>query len=121
MAKHNVTGAQGEEAAQQFLKRKRYRVLERNIRTRLAEIDLVCRSPRRDTLVFVEVRARPETNAGSREESIGRAKRTRLVRAAEAYVALKNYTGMYRIDAVCIVFSPSGEILRINHYENITE
>ncbi|MCX5970690.1 MAG: YraN family protein, partial [Coprothermobacterota bacterium] len=39
-----LSGAPGEEAALRFLLRKGYRLVERNVRSRWGEIDLVCRS-----------------------------------------------------------------------------
>ena len=126
MARHNVIGERGEETARKFLEHKGYRILSRNFRTRYAELDLVCESPGRDSLIFVEVRTRTGEWFGTPEDTIDVRKRRRLVRAAEAYVAFRHYTGPYRIDAVCVVFERGpggvndGALLRIDHYENIT-
>lgn len=45
---------EAEEAAARFLKRKGYRIIERNYRTRFGEIDIVARYD--GYLVFVEVK-----------------------------------------------------------------
>jgi len=52
------TGAQGEGVAAKYLKEQRYRVLGRNIRNRLGEIDILAQAPDGRTIVLVEVKAR---------------------------------------------------------------
>ena len=83
------TGARGEDAALAHLTRAGLALLVRNYSCRYGELDLVMRE--RDTFVFVEVRYR--SGAGRRggygcgAESIGAAKRSRLVRAAGMFLA----------------------------------
>ena len=50
------TGQQGEELACQFLENHQYRILERNFRCTLGEIDIVARNG--EYLVFCEVKTR---------------------------------------------------------------
>jgi putative endonuclease len=61
------------------------RLIERNWHCRLGEIDLIMRDG--EALVFVEVRYRDAADSGSALDSIGAAKRTKLVRAAQLYLA----------------------------------
>ena len=56
MAQHNDFGAQGEDIAIDYLRRKGYVILDRNWRSGHREIDIVARKD--DTVVFVEVKAR---------------------------------------------------------------
>ena len=49
-------GEFGEERAVRFLRRKGYRIVERNYRCRQGEIDIIAR--KRDILAFVEVKLR---------------------------------------------------------------
>lgn len=60
-------------------------VIERNVRYRGGEIDLVCREG--GTLVFVEVRQRGDSRFGGAAESITPAKIRRIVLAARLYLA----------------------------------
>ena len=60
-------------------------VIDRNVRFRGGEIDLVCRD--RGTLVFVEVRQRGASRFGGAAESITAAKIRRIVLAARLYLA----------------------------------
>lgn len=111
-------GQLGETIAERYLQHKGYRIVEKNCRTKYAEIDLIARN--RGVLIFVEVRTRKDEQFGSPEESINRDKMRKLIRSASAYVARKRYNKEYRIDAVCIVLNGQGGASRINHYENIT-
>ena len=56
MGDDKAYGRSGEEAAVRYLRRKGYRILTRNFRNRLGEIDIVARH--KGVLVFVEVKAR---------------------------------------------------------------
>jgi putative endonuclease len=78
-------GSRGETIARRFLQRRGFRVIDRNWRTRSGEIDLVCRD--RDTLVFVEVKARSGIDFGQPYEAVGTQKQARLRRLAEEYIA----------------------------------
>lgn len=114
-------GAEGEELAAKFLEEKGYKVLERNYRTKFGEIDLICL--KNNTLVFVEVKLKHGEEFGSPEEMIGVDKLGRIQRMAEYYLidnpkTSKKYES-YSIDAICIVLTSSGDVERINHYENI--
>jgi putative endonuclease len=51
------TGRSGERAGVQHLKRSGYRILGRNLRSRLGEIDILALTPEGRTLVVVEVKA----------------------------------------------------------------
>jgi putative endonuclease len=59
-------------------------VLARGYRCRLGEIDLICREER--TLVIVEVRARGSGAVARAAESIGPAKRGRIIRATRHFL-----------------------------------
>ncbi len=79
------TARLGEWLAAAYLRLKGYRIEARNWRCALGEIDLIAR--RGDVLVFVEVKTRTSRAAGAPEEAVTAAKRGRLVRLAQAYLA----------------------------------
>ena len=93
-------GASGESRAAAFLKKRGYRIVERNWRSTLGEIDLIAAD--RDTLVFVEVRTRAGAGQATPEDSVTDTKQHRLARLAEAYVAQTHFRGDWRIDVVAI-------------------
>ena len=53
MTRQSETGKLGEEIAERFLKKKRYKIVERNYREKWGEIDIIAISPKK-VLVFVE-------------------------------------------------------------------
>jgi len=69
-------GARAEAAAARYLKRRGYRILERNLRTRIGEIDIVATDD--NWLVVVEVRSRREDSPVSPRETLTRQKRRKL-------------------------------------------
>lgn len=81
----NATGMRAEELCAELLRKAGLRILARNWRCRLGEIDLVAEEGA--TLVFAEVRLRRDAAFGDAGESITAAKRARLLAAARLYLA----------------------------------
>jgi putative endonuclease len=77
-------GQQFEQLALRYLQGQGLLLLARNYCCRVGELDLVLRE--RDTLVFVEVRYRRQSEFGSALESIGRGKQLRVIRAAQHFL-----------------------------------
>lgn len=94
-------GRFGEKLGGLYLRLKGYRIVARQYRTRVGEIDIIAR--RGGVLVFVEVKAR-ETVAAA-ETAITTRQRTRIERAASAF--LQDHAGLshldIRFDALLIV------------------
>ncbi len=80
-----AAGREAEDAVCAYLGKRGMRVVARNFRTRRGEIDIIARDG--DVLAFVEVRFREEDGHGLPEESVGPAKRRKIVAAARAYLA----------------------------------
>lgn len=78
-------GTAKERLACAYLEARGLRLLARNYRCRLGEIDLVMGTGA--LLVFVEVRFRRSPRFGSPAETIGPRKRLRLMRAAHHYLS----------------------------------
>ncbi len=79
----------GEDAAVKFLKKKGYRILERNFRAGRNEIDIIARYGR--DIVFVEVKTRTPSIGGDLPygdplESVDQRKQKRTMDAASAYL-----------------------------------
>lgn len=108
-------GEIGEAAAADYLERRDYRILERRARTRCGEIDLVAELGA--LLVFVEVKTRSGLAFGRPAEAVGRAKRRRLCRAAEAWLAWRRMAHRRCRFDVVEVFRERGRN-RIRHLED---
>lgn len=78
-------GRRAEEAAADYLRRRRHVIIARNVRSRSGELDLVTACE--DTVVFVEVRSRSSHRFGCGIESIDRRKRRKIIQAAAQYLA----------------------------------
>ena len=84
MRQHSV-GVNGEETAVRFLtERKGMRCLARRYRAQDGEIDLIMLDG--ETVVFVEVKARPGSRAGAGLSAVGRDKQRRVAHAALNYL-----------------------------------
>ncbi|MBI2264061.1 MAG: YraN family protein [Armatimonadetes bacterium] len=94
-------GASGEDLAAEYLQGKGFRILSRNYRTPLGELDLVARH--KDVLVFVEVKTRRSVRFGAGFEAVGPDKQRRLSRMAVSYMVREKVTGVRcRFDVVSI-------------------
>jgi len=102
----------GERLAAEHLLRSGLVILDRNWRSGHLEIDLVAREDQ--VVAFVEVKTRgPGPQAPL--EAVGRRKRTRVRRAAEAWIRAHPGVGReFRFDAVAVRIDPTGEP-RIEH------
>ena len=94
-------GALGEEAAALALRKKGYRIIERNYRSKMGEIDIIAKDG--DYTCFVEVRLRKNNSFGSPADSINEGKRRRIIRTAQLYAIEKGiFDTPMRFDVVLI-------------------
>jgi putative endonuclease len=97
----------GERAAWEVYRGRGYRLIARNWRTSLGEMDLVV--ARDGTLVFVEVKARTSTALGGPFDAVIGAKQRRLRRLAEAFVATERPDeARFRFDVVSVTVTGRG-------------
>ncbi len=109
-------GRKGEREAEKYLKKKGYRILDRNFRIKGGELDLVAEKD--GEIVFVEVRTRERDDFMDPIFSITPKKRRSLRRAAEVYLLSRGLDlAPCRFDVITLV--REGNSLKINHYENI--
>ncbi len=107
-------GRRGEEEAARDLARRGLAILDRNVRSRLGEIDLVARDGR--TLVFVEVKSRREGAGDPPEAAVTPEKRRRLARLALGYLKMKRLgDSPCRFDVVAVTLDDGDRVSRIRH------
>ena len=115
--KRRRLGQLGERLAADHLTHLGYEIVARNYRCLEGEIDLVTRYA--GQWVFVEVRTRRGRRFGSPEESVTPRKRAHLIASAQHYLQEHEASSSdWRIDAVAIVFSPAGQLERVDVIEN---
>jgi len=95
-------GQSGEDAAAAFLKKRGYKIVERNWRPGTAmrgEVD--CIAWHGKVLCFVEVKARSSDAKGAPQEAVTRSKQRQLSRLANAYVSMNRIVNIpCRFDVV---------------------
>lgn len=109
------TGALGEGVAAMHLQEKGYAILERNFRNKFGEIDIIAKD--KNTLVFVEVKAKIGMDYGNPEDMINPGKLQKIRNMAMVY--MKGSVVSCRIDVVAIVFDEDENVVRRTHYENV--
>ena len=114
----DALGDRGENLAARYLRNQGYKIIVRNFRSEVGEIDIVARDGR--TIVFVEVKSRAYDDPEP-EDQVNDLKRHQITKAA------KMYLGRYgtpqppaRFDVVAVVW-PQGEPPIIRHIENAFE
>ncbi len=95
MQNNRRTGAAQEARVADWMKRQGYRILTRNFRCRLGEIDLIAEKD--GCIVFVEVKYRSTDRCGVPQEAVDFRKQRRISNAASYYL----YTCHYPPDMPC--------------------
>lgn len=100
MAEHLRSGQYGEHLALNFVHEQGYQILDRNWRYRYWEVDIVAMDG--DTLVFIEVKSRTNTDFGEPLDFVDWKKKRNLIKLAEAYIKIKSFQGEIRFDIVSV-------------------
>ncbi len=109
MQNNRQVGTDHEELAAEWMRKRGYRILEKNFRCRLGEIDLIAK--RNGCIVFVEVKYRRSEGCGTPEEAVDYRKQVRVSNAASYYLYCRHYPvgTPCRFDVAAI----SGEEIRL--------
>ena len=95
------------------------RLVERDVRLPVGQIDLVMLDGR--ALVLVEVKARRGGDYGSPQEAVTRRKLAKLQELARTYVGLNPGVGSHlRIDVVAVDMDRRGDAVRFLHLKAVT-
>jgi putative endonuclease len=105
-------GKKGEEKALRFLKKKGYRIIEKNYVCKLGEMDIIAKE--KDTLVFVEVKTRTTTEFGPPQLAVNSSKQRQLSKVALNYLKEKQLEEVKaRFDVVAILLEEKGEQIEL--------
>ncbi|MCM8800492.1 MAG: YraN family protein [Candidatus Omnitrophica bacterium] len=97
-------GRTGEDLAVDLLRQKGYKILFRNYKTRLGEVDIIAKE--KDTICFVEVKTRHSDRFGLPQEAILPEKKRQIFKVALEFLKKKNLLEKkVRFDVVCILYS----------------
>ena len=113
MINNKTKGDSGERIAENYLKSKGYRIVDRNFRTREGEIDIIAAND--GYLVFVEVKERSSDKYGYAAEAVGLRKQNKISQVASQYIKKYRYFDVnVRFDVIEVYFDEK----RIGHIEN---
>lgn len=113
------SGNAGENAALRFLLQKGYKILQRNFRSKVGEIDIIATEG--GALVFVEVKTRWNRNYGYPEEAVTPYKLRSIIKTAEYFKLLNpNTPGLLRIDVVALEVE-GNQVLEIRLHKNVSQ
>jgi putative endonuclease len=105
-------GKKGEEIAIRFLRKNRYKIIERNYVCKLGEMDII--ASEKDTLVFIEVKTRTSTAFGPPQLAVNSTKQMQLSKVALYFLKEKKLEDVKaRFDVVAIVVGPKGEEIEL--------
>ena len=115
MGKSNILGSWGETLAADYLRKKRFKMVAMNYRSRYGEIDLIVSNKKH--LVFVEVKLRKNSDFAAAREFVTFSKQRRIISTASLWLSIKNCELQPRFDVIEI-YAPDGinsRRLQINH------
>lgn len=106
MYKQKLIGNQAEDEACRYLEKQGLRLLVRNYRSLMGEIDLIMKAD--DQIVFVEVRQRHSDEYGSALESVTQSKMRKIIKTAKHFLQKQGlfYKVSSRFDIVGIKNTP---------------
>ena len=104
-------GKEGESLACRFLRRKGYRIEERNYCSSLGEIDIIARDKR--TMVFVEVKTRRTNEYGYPQDAVTGSKQQRMRKVALIYLKQSGWERDCRFDVISILSDSEGKVAGI--------
>ena len=105
-----LSGKDGEEKACNYLKSKKYKILEKNYRCLYGEIDIIAKY--NNTLVIIEVKYRKSAKFGKGYEAVNYTKQQKIIKTLQYYINEKNVKMPVRFDVISI------DDNEITHIEN---
>lgn len=126
-SKTQKIGEIGEEIAVRFLKKRKFRIIDRNYTRKWGEIDIVAHQ--KDKIHFVEVKtvSDPDLKKVSRktndeyrpEDQMHPWKVKRIMRAVETYIADKDIEEDWQIDLIAVYLDLDGKRAKVDLLENV--
>ena len=115
--KNRDIGTMGEEACAVFLRKKKYKLICGNYRTRFGEIDIIAQKD--DFIIFVEFKTRAQDSIAQPGEFVDPFKQSRLLRTAMIFLNTNKIELQPRFDVMEVVYNKNNnKIIKINHIEN---
>ena len=110
----------GETAACEYLKAKGYKIINRNYKCKIAEIDIIAYD-NNGVLCFCEVKTRKNSNYGYAYEAVNRDKMLQMQKGAMSYIKTHNVKCEMRFDVIEVYgdyVQGAFGVETINHFED---
>ena len=114
IAEPRKTGVLGELYAGRYLRKKGYKLLSANFRTKSGEIDIIAEKD--DTICFVEVKTRRDGAYFDPAFAVDRDKEENVRSTAAAFITMRKYKKNIRFDIIEVIIGEDD--CRIRHTEN---
>ncbi|SEA23711.1 putative endonuclease [Desulfuromusa kysingii] len=109
-------GAWGEDRAAEYLRLQGMKILKRNYRTPVGEIDIIAQNKK--YLLFVEVKTRRGVTFGSPQEAVGIRKQRQIIRTCQWYLQEHKCGKLQpRFDVVAVLSAGNGNV-QITHLDD---
>ncbi len=110
-------GKIGEKYAEKFVRKQGFKILERNMRNRFSEIDLIAEN--KDYIIFIEVKSRTSESYLNPSASVNLRKQNKIMAAASEYMKVNNIHKQPRFDIAEVFLSlESNKPYKLNYIEN---
>ena len=101
-------GRRGEIMAWNYLIKHGYKILEKNFRCPIGEIDVIAEKEKH--LIFIEVKTRTDEDFGRPEESVHETKQKKIVKVASFYLKkTKKWDRSIRFEVLAVTLRQTGE------------
>ncbi|MBM4128834.1 MAG: YraN family protein [Nitrospira sp.] len=110
-----LLGSEGETFAVAFLEKRGYKIISRNYKTPIGEIDIIAQDG--NTIVFVEVKTRKDESLGKPFEAVNKKKQQKLKNLALFYLKARGKEYPVRFDVLSILYGDDKK----KHVEHIKD
>ncbi len=112
----SLLGRWGEAESAKYLRKKRYKIIAMNYKTRFGEIDIIAEN--KGCIIFVEVKLRKSADFAEAHEFVTAKKQERIRTTAEIWLSQNDTDKCVRFDVIEI-YAPNGANgeYKINHIE----
>lgn len=109
-------GRIGEKYIARYLRRNGYRIIERNMRNMISEIDII--AVNKEYIVFVEVKTRTVGQPFPAISAVNAEKRRKIKAAAHSYINYKRFTKKPRFDVAEVYISKEKcKVVEMNYHK----
>ena len=120
LTEKRIKGNAGENAVCKYLRKRHYKILERNFVAHGHEIDIIARF--KNTICFVEVKSRSIDAKNQYDtrprDAVDLEKKRSIITAAKAYTVTCDKKYRFRLDVAEVFLGDKNTILNVNYMEN---